>query len=120
MLDEWPPINLRMEKRERFIYEYTLEAHMASINISLRKEAYEFLRTLKTGSKSFSDVILELRERRRDRESARSLLRFAGVLNKAGVDWKEKEKRTRAFRDAVSGKVAEVAKDMEAGRKQRK
>lgn len=35
---------------------------MASKTISLKEEAYERLKALKTGDKSFSDVVLELTE----------------------------------------------------------
>lgn len=35
--------------------------HMGSVNISLKKDAYEFLKSLKSDDKSFSEVILEFK-----------------------------------------------------------
>ena len=63
---------------------------MSSVNISLKKEAYNFLKSLKTKEKSFSDVILEFRQNDND------LMRFFGILKE--VNWKEKEHMHQEFR----------------------
>ena len=63
---------------------------MTSVNISIKREAYEFLKMMKAKDKSFSDVILGLRK---DKKEA---LKFFGVLKDA--DWKEKEKKMKGLR----------------------
>lgn len=69
---------------------------MTSVNIAIRKEAYNFLRSLKSGDKSFSEVILEFKEKDSEKGSAKSLLRFSGILK--DVDWEAMEKRMKDFR----------------------
>ncbi len=71
---------------------------MVNINISIKREAYEFLKSFKTRDKSFSDVILGFRENGRDR-SGKSLLRFAGAWKHLKEDEiKEMEKRINSVR----------------------
>ena len=60
---------------------------MASINISLKKEAYEFLKNLKSRDKSFSDVILGFKKEIADP------MEFFGILKT--VDWDEREKEIK-------------------------
>lgn len=48
---------------KRIIYEYSLWVHMPSVNISIKKEAYDFLKSLKAENKSFSDIILEFKQK---------------------------------------------------------
>jgi len=62
---------------------------MTSINISLKKEAYEFLKSRKSKEKSFSDVILEFK-------IDKNPLEFFGVLKEK--DWKETEENMKSFR----------------------
>ena len=88
---------------------------MPSINISIKEEAYSFLKNLKTKDKSFSDVILELKENKYEKGSAKSLLRFAGALK--NPDWEEKEKRMKEFRDSFNKRIEEKEKRMESYRK---
>ena len=54
--------------------------YMASVNISLTREAYDYLKMLKGKDKSFSEVVLEIQGRDFDKGSAKNLLKFAGVL----------------------------------------
>ena len=54
---------------------------MTSINISVKKEAYNFLKDMKTRDKSFSDIILSFKKEQS------SVMRFFGALKEA--DWKE-------------------------------
>ena len=88
---------------------------MTSINISIKKEAYEFLKRFKTEDKSFSDVILEFKENKYEKGSAKSLLRFAGVLK--DIDWKKREKMMKGFRESFNKRMEETAKYMEESRK---
>ncbi|MFC1648823.1 antitoxin VapB family protein [Nanoarchaeota archaeon] len=62
---------------------------MSSMNISIRKEAYDFLKELKAKEMSFSDVILGFK-----RES--DMMRFFGALKKA--DWEAREKEMKSLR----------------------
>ena len=48
--------------RKPYIWVHSMSTYMASINISLRKEAYEFLKKIKTKDKSFSDVVLSFKK----------------------------------------------------------
>ena len=69
---------------------------MASINISLKKEAYEFLRNLKAGDKSFSDVILSFKKEQ-------NIMRFFGVLKDS--DWDNKERNMKSLRESFSKRL---------------
>jgi|TARA_B100002003_G_scaffold128547_1_gene118818 predicted CopG family antitoxin len=70
---------------------------MTSINISLKKEAYDFLKNLKSRDKSFSDVILSFKKETADP------LEFFGKLK--DVDWDGREKRMENFRDSFNRKL---------------
>ena len=98
-----------------FIYVYLVCVHMSSVNISIKKEAYEFLGSLKTKNKSFSDVILEFKENKFEMGNTKSLLRFAGVLK--DVDWDEREKRMKEFRDSFNKRIKKTTEYMEKNRK---
>ena len=49
---------------------------MANVNISIKEEAYNYLKMLKGKDKSFSDVILEMKEK----GTTKSLFEFAGKI----------------------------------------
>ena len=70
---------------------------MASVNISLKKEAYDFLKNLKTKDRSFSDVILSIKKEQN------SILRFFGVLK--DIDWADKENRIKGLRGSFSKRL---------------
>ena len=55
---------------------------MASINISIKKEAYDFLKNFKTYNKSFSDIILSFKKEQNN------IMGFFGVLK--DTDWHNK------------------------------
>ena len=76
--------------------------HMGSVNISVREEAYEFLKSLKSGEKSFSDVILEFKEKKGD---IKSIMRYFGALKDEDIDWAGKEKRMRELRDSFNRRL---------------
>ena len=65
---------------------------MASVNIAIKKEAYDFLRKLKTNDKSFSDVILGFKKNQSD------IMRFFGILK--DVEWGGREKNMKEFRES--------------------
>ncbi|MBI5803888.1 antitoxin VapB family protein [Candidatus Pacearchaeota archaeon] len=70
---------------------------MVSINISIRREAYDFLRKLKNNDKSFSDVILEFKQQEK-KGSKEAIMKFFGALKEENVNWKEREKRMKEFK----------------------
>ncbi len=70
---------------------------MASVNISIRKEAYEFLSNLKSGEKSFSDVILSFKK------EDKGVLRFFGALKDS--DWTAKEREMKSLRESFSKRL---------------
>ena len=76
---------------------YILWVHMTSINISIKKEAYDFLRNLKSKEKSFSDIILSFKKEQS------SVMRFFGALK--GIDWKEKEKSMKSLRESFNKRL---------------
>lgn len=42
-----------------------MSTHMGSVNISLKKEAYEYLQSIKAENESFSDAVLKLKKERK-------------------------------------------------------
>ncbi len=91
---------------------------MVNINISIKEEAYKFLKSLKHGEKSFSDVILRFkRDRRYEKGSKEVVLQFAGVLKDKGIDWKLKEKRMKEFRQEFNKKIERTVEYMDNLRK---
>ncbi|PIN69378.1 hypothetical protein COV94_02940 [Candidatus Woesearchaeota archaeon CG11_big_fil_rev_8_21_14_0_20_57_5] len=65
---------------------------MASMNISIRKEAYDFLTSLKGKDQSFSDVILSFRKEP-------DIMRFHGALK--DKDWTTARNAMKDFRDEL-------------------
>ncbi len=70
---------------------------MTNVNISLKKQAYEFLKSLKSENKSFSDVVLEFKDRRRN------IMDFFGILK--GSDWSSKERNMNEFRSSFNRRL---------------
>ena len=66
---------------------------MTNVNISIKEEAYRFLKSFKSKDKSFSDVILRFKEENK----RRNIMRFFGVLK--DVNWDAREKRMHEFRE---------------------
>ncbi len=75
-----------------FIYLHITYTHMK--NISLRDEVYEELSRLKREGESFSDVILRLLRRNRER-SLEILRRYAGKLKDSDIEEIIMEERGR-------------------------
>ncbi|MEX0920297.1 MAG: antitoxin VapB family protein [Candidatus Pacearchaeota archaeon] len=90
---------------------------MGSINISLRKDAYDFLKSLRGKNKSFSDTILDLKELESKRKgNKKNIMRFFGALKEKNIDWKEKEKRMKEFRRDFENRIKETSEYMEKER----
>ena len=70
---------------------------MASINISLKKEAYEFLKNLKAKDKSFSEVVLSFKKEQDN------VMKFFGVLK--NLDWNKKESEMKNLRESFNKKL---------------
>ena len=70
---------------------------MTSINISIKREAYEFLKNLKTKEKSFSEVILGFKNEHKD------IMRFFGVLK--NLDWDKKEENMQHLRSSFNKRL---------------
>ena len=103
---------------EKLKYERPYCVLMGNVNISIREEAYRFLRSLKHGDKSFSDVILEFKEQDgEEKGSKEGIVKFFGVSKNKGINWKEKEKRMKSFRDSFNKRVGETVDYMEKSRK---
>ena len=90
---------------------------MASVNISLTEEAYRYLKMLKGKDKSFSDVVIEMKNNRTEKGTGKSLLKFAGCLKNLNIDWNEKEKIMKEFREDFNKRVERTTKYMEESRK---
>ena len=88
---------------------------MSSMNVSLRKDVYEFLKMLKGNEKSFSDVIIELKERRKDDD----VMKLFGTLKNKGIDWDSRKKRMTEFRESFNKRIEETRKKMERLRNDR-
>ncbi len=88
---------------------------MSSTNIALKDEAIRFLNSRKGKGESYSDVILKFKKK--NASNGKALLRFAGILK--DVDWDEREKNMKEFRDSFEKRIAETAKYMEESRKKK-
>jgi len=84
---------------------------MVNINISLTEEAYNYLKMLKGKDKSFSDVVIEMKKDC-NKGNGKSLLKYAGVLKDKGIDWDEKEKRMKEFREGFNMRIESTRKEM--------
>jgi len=78
----------------RFIYVYILCVLMTSINISLKREAYELLKQRRTKNESFSDVVIS------EFKKKLTPLDFFGVLK--DKDWGDAEKKMKSFRESFN------------------
>ena len=70
---------------------------MTSINISIKKEAYDFLRTLKAKDRSFSDIILDFKK------DQSNIMKFFGILRDLYLY--EKEKNMKNLRDSFNKRL---------------
>lgn len=82
-----------------------------SMNISIKDEAYEFLSSLKSKDKSFSDVILEFKECKGNKENIMGL--FGALKN---IDWEKREKNIKEFRKEFDDRVEHTARLLKEAR----
>jgi predicted CopG family antitoxin len=78
---------------------------MVNINISLTEEAYNYLKNLKGKDKSFSDVVIEMKEKCAKKGSKELVMKYFGRIEKSRLD--ELEKRTEKIRDDVNRELNE-------------
>ncbi len=79
---------------------------MVNINISLTKEAYNYLKMLKGKDKSFSDVVIEMKEKCSEKKGSKALLlKYCGVIDKFELD--KLDKRTRGIREELNRELNE-------------
>ena len=83
---------------------------MASTNISIKNEAYLFLRSLRGRDDSFSDVIMRFKEKKGSKEA---IMKYFGALKNEDIDWAEKEKRMKRLRDSVNKRMEFARKNMQ-------
>jgi predicted CopG family antitoxin len=82
---------------ETFIWVLILSVRMASVNIAIKKEAYDYLESLKEKEESFSDVILKMKSQK---SSLQKIMPYFGSLK--DFDIKEFEKESRKFRESFN------------------
>jgi len=79
---------------------------MVNINISLTQEAYNFLKSLKGKDKSFSDVVIEMKENNCNKKGIKELLiKYCRVIDKSELD--KLSKRTREVREDLNRELNE-------------
>ena len=88
-----------------------MSTYMTSINISIKEDAYDFLSSLKSKNKSFSDVILEFKECKGNKENIMGL--FGALKN---IDWKKREKNMKELRKEFNDKVEHTARLLKGAR----
>ena len=84
-----------------------MSIYMTNVNISLKEEAYCFLKSLKTKDKSFSDIILEFKKAKGNKSSLMSLF---GALHDMDVDWNTKEESMKGFRTSFNKRIEKIRK----------
>ena len=70
---------------------------MVSVNISIHKEAYRFLKTLKSKDASFSEVILSFKREERGIEN------LFGVLK--DMDWEKRKNNMKVLRHSFKRRL---------------
>ncbi len=80
---------------------------MSSMNISIKKDAYNFLKSLKFKDESFSDIILELKEQYMQKKGSKDcIMNFFGILKDKDIDWKSKKNKMKNFRNEFEDRFA--------------
>ncbi len=75
---------------------------MVNINISLRKEACDYLKT--HTSKSSSEVVLDFKEKEKVKKgSKKAILKFAGALK--NIDWNKRKRIMKSFKKEVEKRL---------------
>lgn len=87
---------------------------MGSMNISIKKEAYDFLKSLKSKDESFSDVILDFRENKNSRKGSFEVIKEClNDFDSESVDWDEIENRIKINRESSKKRIEEIRASME-------
>jgi predicted CopG family antitoxin len=82
---------------------------MVNINISLTEEAYNYLKMLKGKDKSFSDVVIEMKENKCNKMKNKELLmKYCGVIDSSELD--RLDKRTKEIREDLNRELNERVK----------
>lgn len=78
---------------------------MGSVNIAIKGEAYEFLDSLKGKDRSFSDVILSFKQKKKG--DTKEILKFfdSKRFPRPKVDWKDKKERMKDFRESFDKRL---------------
>lgn len=78
---------------------------MVNYNISIKKEVYDFLKSLKSANESFSDIILEFKEKETCKKGSKeAIIRFSGAL-KNKKDWDINKKKMKKFREETESRL---------------
>jgi predicted CopG family antitoxin len=81
---------------------------MVNINISLTEEAYNFLKSLKGDNKSFSDVVIEMKEKGCYKKGSKEAIKkYFGILKNRDINWEERERKMKEFRDGFNKNLQE-------------
>ncbi len=89
---------------------------MGSVNISIKDEAYRFLKGIKSKDESYSDVILRFKEKKVQNGKALLLLaeKYKDAFDKS--DWDVKKKRMNEFRKSFDERIQKTTKYMDGAR----
>lgn len=82
----------------------TMSTHtyMSSKNISIKKEAYDYLKSIKAEDESFSDIILKLKKEKKN--NGLTLIKIANKYREKQESkyWKEREENIESVRKTFS------------------
>ncbi len=81
---------------------------MSNVNISLKKEAYDYLKLLKGRDRSFSEVVLDFKIK--NTTASQDIMRFFGNLKESDKELKEKNERMGSFRESFAKRLAQIKK----------
>ncbi len=89
-----------------YIYIY-----MASVNISLKKEAYERLITLKRPEESFSDEVLRLTENKTGANLLACISMLKGISNESENEFEEGVKKAKISSRSILKKTKGIGEN---------
>tara|TARA_Y100000310_G_C20305265_1_gene633651 strand:+ start:191 stop:469 length:279 start_codon:yes stop_codon:yes gene_type:complete len=89
---------------------------MGSMNISIKEDAYKFLRSMKGRDESFSDVILGFKEKKTSNGKMLVELRNKYDEKLKDIDFSDVEKNIKGFREEVEERMDETAEYMRDSR----
>ncbi len=86
------------------------------MNISIKEDAYKFLRSMKGRDESFSDVILGFKEKKTSNGKMLVELRNKYDEKLKDIDFSDVEKNIKGFREEVEERMDETAEYMRDSR----